>query len=86
MKIITIHNCEDRKYFSTTDVNYSVSCDLQEDWIRYKDYGTQNYHYDESVAELYKMCPLIDVDDLLNTPAKVIWKELYNQEVCLWDY
>jgi hypothetical protein len=40
MKIITIHNCEDRKYFSTTDVNYSVSCDLQEDWIRYKDYGT----------------------------------------------
>lgn len=32
------------------------------------------------------MCPLIDVDDLLNTPAKVIWEELYNQEVCLWDY
>ena len=72
MKIVPVHNCDECKYFSSVDKNYSV---------RYKDYGTQNYHWEESVAELYQTCPLIDIDELLNTPAKVIYEKLYNSDL-----
>ena len=81
MKIVPVHNCDECKYFSSVDKNYSVYCDLQEDSVRYKDYGTQNYHWEESVAELYKTCPLVDIDELLNTPAKVIYEKLYNDDL-----
>ena len=43
-------------------------CDLQDD----------GYH---TLEELYKMCPLINIDDLLNTPAQVIYEKLYNENL-----
>ena len=62
MKMMTICDCDECKYFRSVD----------------KDYGTRDFHWDESVAELYRMCPLIDIDELLSTPAKVIWERLHN--------
>ncbi len=78
MKMMTICNCDECKYFRSVDTEYRVYCDLQEESIRYKDYGTRNFHWNESVAKLYQMCPLIDVDELLRTPAEVVWERLYN--------
>lgn len=73
-----IHNCRECRYLHSDESRYSFYCDLQENGVRYKEYGTQNYCYDEAMAELYQMCPLIDIDEILHTPPKVLWEKIYN--------
>ena len=58
MKILPINNCGDCPNMTWMDLNYSVNCDLSGGSVRFKEIGSE-----EALSELFKDCPLDDLDD-----------------------